>query len=529
MIQRRTQTEAYWRTQFTVTPEDVTYVQDLILDRGAPVGVDTLAQALMEKHLRREEESIRKELSRGPVFQPKDRYEEGQQILFPALNYALGTVIDSRPGRNPDYGAFTVIKVQIEGEKKPREFASELEGEHALNVKEGEEDLQAGTELLEASELYDQFGEHVVGKLEQALSEREGLVAFGDEWFLQDLLAPISEGQLNIAEALIEIRGRPLQPAEFLDDLELPAEVSQQIRLLSLNCALAADKRFDNVGDSGRDIWYLRRMTPAAVIDPPEFLRVEPQAYDRSGIDDSLLLIEREIDDEASGEEVLGASRPLYRTSITLTYPHWRAGTLPLTVRTRALFPEATVHHFPIILVDGQSGDRMQGWVIDDAHLVYGLGKWVRGHKLPVGAHIKLERTRDPRVITVDFEPRRLENQWVPIAAIEGGVLEFQMRKVPIACEYDDKLTVGEANADRIDQFRRKVKESGESLLQTMKRIMPELTKLSPQATVHAKTIYSAVNVLRRTAPGPIFALLSTEPCFVSMGGGYWTFDETLV
>jgi hypothetical protein len=58
---------------------------------------------------------------------------------------------------------------------------------------------------------------------------------------------------------------------------------------------------------------------------------------------------------------------------------------------------------------------------------------------------------------------------------------------------------------------------------------MPELIKISPQGTVHAKTIYSAVNVLRRIAPGPIFALLSTESCFVPMGGGYWTFDAALV
>ena len=38
-------------------------------------------------------------------------------------------------------------------------------------------------------------------------------------------------------------------------------------------------------------------------------------------------------------------------------------------------------------------------------------------------------------------------------------------------------------------------------MLQVMLRIVPELLKLSPQATVHAKAIYSAVNVLRRTSP----------------------------
>jgi hypothetical protein len=58
-----------------------------------------------------------------------------------------------------------------------------------------------------------------------------------------------------------------------------------------------------------------------------------------------------------------------------------------------------------------------------------------------------------------------------------------------------------------------------------MIRLVQELVKLSPQGTVHAKTIYNVVNVLRRTAPGPIFAILSVEPCFVPMGGGYWTFD----
>jgi hypothetical protein len=59
-----------------------------------------------------------------------------------------------------------------------------------------------------------------------------------------------------------------------------------------------------------------------------------------------------------------------------------------------------------------------------------------------------------------------------------------------------------------------------------MLRVVPELTKLSPQATIHAKAVYSAVNILKRTPPGPVFAHLSTEPRFVPMGGGYWTYDE---
>jgi hypothetical protein len=103
------------------------------------------------------------------------------------------------------------------------------------------------------------------------------------------------------------------------------------------------------------------------------------------------------------------------------------------------------------------------------------------------------------------------------------------MRKLPIACEYDAQLTIAEDRTQAVDRIWEEVHARGESLLQTMIDILPKLTELSPQRTVHAKTIYSAINILRRVPPGPVFALLSTAACFVPMGGGYWTFDEALV
>jgi hypothetical protein len=264
-------------------------------------------------------------------------------------------------------------------------------------------------------------------------------------------------------------------------------------------------------------------------VEPLERLELQVTPYDRQDIAQELLLIEREIDDEGSGEEVMGPSRPIYRTTIALTYSHWRCGTLPLTVRTRGLFPQASTHHTPVVLVDGQSGDRMQGWVVHESAFVHGLADWYRRYRLPVGAYIKLARTRDPRVITVDFEVRRLKHLWAKVAAVEGQKLVFEVRKIPISCEYDEQLTIGEDNMQAVDALRAQVHTRGDSLLQILTRIMPELSKLSPQGTVHAKTIYSAANILMRTPPGPVFALLSTEPRFVSMGGGYWSFDEALV
>jgi hypothetical protein len=529
VIQRRTQAADYWQEQFTITEKDEGHLYDLILDEGKPVPTAVLAEAVIGRHCRQEEELIEAELSKGEVYQPQDLYEVGDPIIFPVFEYTLATVTGTRPGHSPDQGEFTVIQVQFEGDDNVREFASGLQGKHRLNRKQGEAEMLVLADLSSPKELYDRYGSSVEAELVSHLEARADFVSFGEEWFLQDLLVPIDDGQLNIAEALVEIKSMPQSTADFLSDLDLPAEVSEEIRVLSLSCALEADERFDNIGDTGRDLWYLRRLTPEPVLSPPARLVIEDIDHDRRDISDELLLIEREVDDEGSSEEVMGPSRPIYKTTIALTYPHWRCGTLPLTVRTRGLFPQALNHHTPIVLVDGQSGARTQGWVVHEESFVYGMEDWYKRYELPVGTYIKLERTRDPRVINVDFEARRLKRLWSVVATVEGGDLTFEMRKLPIACEYDPHLTISEDRHEEINRIWEDVHARGESLLRTMVGVMPQLTKLSPQGTVHAKTIYSAVNVLRRVAPGPVFAILSTEACFVPMGGGYWTFDKALV
>ncbi len=529
LIQRRTQTTTYWQDEFDFAGKGVGYVYDLILDRAEPVSTAALAQVLIKHHVQREEEAIRTELGSSRFYQPKDEYQVGEKLVFPALDFVRGTVEGTRPGKSRSHGDFAVLQVRMERGDEIREFASAVDGDHALNRQEGEDDLLLTDDLLSVDKVYEACGSFVEEKLVATLAEHDEFIQYKDGWFLRGLLAPIHAGQLNIAEALIEVKGRPLPTAEFLTDLDLPSEVPEQVQMLSVNYALEGDERFDNIGDSGRDIWYLRRLAPEPVVDPPARLVLATEPYDRQEIDQELLLIEREIDDEGSGEEVFGPGRQIYRTTTTLIYPHWRCGTLPLTARTWGLFPQATNHHTPIVLVDGQTGERMQGWIVHGSSFIYGLKDWYERYRLPVGALIKLERTRDPRAITVDFESQRLKHQWLKVATVEGGKLVFQMRKGPISCGHDELLTIGEDDVAAIDGLWVEVNASGEGLLQIMIGIIPELIKLSSQHTVHAKTIYSAVNVLKRVPPGPVFALLSTEPCFVSMGGGYWTFDEALI
>ncbi|MCI0396773.1 MAG: hypothetical protein L0322_17780, partial [Chloroflexi bacterium] len=64
------------------------------------------------------------------------------------------------------------------------------------------------------------------------------------------------------------------------------------------------------------------------------------------------------------------------------------------------------------------------------------------------------------------------------------------------------------------------------SLASLLVEIFPQLAALNPQRTVHAKTLYSAVNMLRRVPPGPLFAELVKHQAFHPVGDHYWQYEK---
>jgi hypothetical protein len=141
-------------------------------------------------------------------------------------------------------------------------------------------------------------------------------------------------------------------------------------------------------------------------------------------------------------------------------------------------------------------------------------------HALPVGALITLERTPDPTEIVVDFRTRRPKREWARMATpnLEELRLSFEMNKIQVACEYDEAMIVADQDPDAIDTLRELL--AGAELSDLIDQIMPELTKLNPQGTTHAKSVYSAVNIVRRVAPGPVFYSLLNNRRFRDAGGG---------
>jgi len=528
VVQRKTQTAAYWQKQFVVDADDLEHLYSLLLEDNRPHTIERLALAIVQRRCQMEEVAIRTELKRGSLYQPRESYQVGEQLIFPRFDYAAATVVGRRPGHNPQYGDFSVIQVKFEGNGEVREFVADFPHPHLLNLGEGQS-LAEAEGLASPQTLYDLYKDDIIPKLAQALESNDEFVNFQGLWFLKGLLAPIHDGHLNIAEAAIDINEGPLPVEALLKDLDLPADIPVKTQAFSLNFALQADERFDNVGPKGQVLWYLRRLEPPEVAQVPRQLQVTELPFDLTHFDSELRRLIGEIDDEATDPTLI---RPPISDAetvvVTLNYPHRRAGSLPITPKTAPFFPEADGHHVRITFIDGRSGERMPGWVVSQGRYVLGLDRWYTQNQLLVGAYISLYRTEDPLTVIVDYQPVRLKREWVRVAVPQDGRLGFQLLKQPIACEYDALMVIGVNDLDAIDALWLDREERQKPLFTLLRQIFPELVKLNPQGAVHAKTLYSAVNVVRRCPPGPIFHELSTHACFVPMGHGYWTYDPSI-
>jgi hypothetical protein len=531
LTQRRTQTVQYWQEQLSLNEKDTEAIYQQILEYGSPIDLDNIALGLVRRRCNEEELEARSELQEGKLYRPNQSYEVNEKLVFPALNFALGTVLATRKGNHPEYGNFSVISVDFDsGKTPPREFATNFEHNHPLNLVT-EQSLTHLQGLLSPEEIYQTYRETIRAKVKSTLQANGDFVNFHGQYFLRDLLPEFHEGLFNIADAAIDINNGPLGIDALIEQMGL-AENSQEISDItrfSVNYRLANDERFDDVGPAGQVLWYLDRMAPPEAHYPPRRLQSNGRDYDSSQFDPDLLDLLAEIDDEATKPEDAGLADPkVEKATLVLNYPHWRVGTLPLTPKTQPFFATSTYNPVLFQFVDGRTGNSFPGWTVQEHNYVFGLGEWYKRNKLPVGAYITIKRTNDPMQVIVDYQSTRAQRDWVRMATYANNKLSFQMSPAAISCKYDELMIIGESNTTNIDTAWVRAEERNLPVYDILCDLFPELSKLNPQSTVHAKTLYSAVNVLRRAAPGVIFQELVAHRCFIPMNHGYWTYDPSL-
>jgi hypothetical protein len=525
LIERKTRNPAYWGDEFTVTPDDIQYLSTLLLDDELPRSAEELGQALVLHRCRQEKTLIERAMSKGTLYQPKHSYEIGSRVVFPALSYRIGEVTGVRPGYNPEYSAFQVIQVQFE-EGEVREFASQLTSDHPLNREaQTDVDMDGDAGQHSSEELAAQYGAQVGQALKKHFESDADFVRLAGKWFRRDLLVEVHIGHLNLAEAVLDVAGGgPLPTEALLGDLELPKEITPQLRVFSLNHVLQEDDRFDEVGPAGDVLWFLRRLEPEGVQSVPPHLQYQPIDYDPALLTSEMLALERTLNDEWSDQDSPGdVSEPV---TVVLTHPHWRSGTLPLTSLLAQVFPTGRTERIRFTFVEGNTGVEMPGWVVRDGRYVYGLREWYEANAIPAGAYLELERGKKPGEVVLHPRSHRPRREWIRVALAMEGRLAFEMRKKLIACEYDELMIVGEENAVVTEMLWTRVHDARTQINELIDQIFPELAKLSPQGTVHAATLYSAVNVTRRTPPGPLLAALVSSGMYAPVGDNYWVLQS---
>jgi len=514
----------YWQS-FEVKKRDTDFLLTYLFELETPATIKDLVSALAIERVHFEQEEIlKKRKGSGKIYLPNEHYEIGDELAFPALSWKKGEVTSVRAGKNPEVKEFGVMTVLMEDEDEHL-FAMGVD-EHVLNV-EGE--LGDGGGEVDLGAMLEGFGDALGEKLTSALRAGDELVSIARQWFPRALLVDVNIGHLNLAEAILDMaEGESLETSVIMKDIDMPEGDNPSLTEFSLNFALQEDSRFDEVGSTGKVLWCLERLEPEAVRQVPKMLRYEPMELDRSTLTDEMLALEAKLDDELSKISIDEGA--LKKATISLLYPHWRLGTFPISERIRSFFPSA--YESPRIqftLVDGKSGERMPAWVVKNNRYVYGLKEWYEENGLIPGSLIEIRAGKAPGEVIITAQTHRSKRDWVRtvIAGSDGGLVFATLKQV-ITAKFDDRMILSVPDSEALDNAWKVAQESEKKFETLVRNMMRELIKLNPQRHVHAQELYSAVNLIKRCPPAPLFSLLATRSWAEHVGDLYFHLnDET--
>lgn len=515
--------EDYWEA-FQLRDQDTEFLYNTLLETETPLTNRELLALLVNERVRVERIAIEQQRSSGAdVYFPKEAYTIGQKLVFPALNWRHGEVQEVRPGMNPELESFDVLRVKLDG-GETREYAARL-AHHMLNEPVTVVDNDPS---LDPQAILETYGGLLIERLDEGLHANADFVRIAGRWFPRALLVDINVGHLNLAEAVLDMGGGgPLPTAALLEQIEVASNVNPKLLEFSMDYALQEDPRFDEVGAAGEVLWFLRRLEPAQVRETPVFLRYAPIDYDRERLTPDMLALERAVDDELSPPD--GKAQPVDEVEICLLYPHWRVGTLPLSSRTRSLFP--TAYEAPRIrfdLRDGDTGEVFPAWVVRQQGYVYGLKEWYEKRNLMPGSLVKVETSQKQGEVVIRSDTRRSSREWVRTVLVgsDGGIVFAMLRQV-VASTIDERMAIAVPDPEAIDQVWERMHKERPPFEKVVVDVMRELTKLNPQGHVHASELYAATNIVRRCPPGPLLELLASRPWFDHVGDLHFRYSET--
>jgi hypothetical protein len=514
----------YWDT-YQIQEQDLQYLYNYLLEHETPQTPQELVSALIVERIRQEKENLSKRhIEKGEIYRPKEHYQTGQSLLFPTLEWKQGQVTAVRAGHNPEYPPFEVIQVEF-GAGETQEFAAGF-GQHVLNQPVS---VKLDDPQLDPKHVVHKYGARLATQLSEILESNPDLVKIAWSWFPRSLLVDVNIGHLNLAEAVLDMAGGgPLTTHALLEQIDLPTDVNAKLTEFSLNLALQEDDRFDEVGPAGEIIWFLRRLEPDQVQNLPIYLKYNPSNYDPAPLQELLQRLDNNVVDEIEAQECEPDLVDENDLTLSLIFPHWCAGTLPLTKRVARFFP--TAYESPRVqftFVDGDTGQKFSGWVVRASHYIYGLKEWYASQNLIPGSIIHIRRGKKPGEVIIKTDKHRTSREWIRTALIgaDGGIV-FAMLKQVITCNYDERMAIAISDPVALERLWESGNRSKQNIEQVVLGMMRELAKLTPQSHVHFQELYSSVNLLRRCPPSLILSILTTRPWARHLGDFYFRLEE---
>ena len=509
----------YWEN-FVVTDEDLEFINNHLFELESPQTTVELVSALVNSRITKEKNSItKKKQELGRLYLPKDSYQLNDSVLFSTANWQSAKVVSIRDGVNPEYSPFKVIDVEFQNGDK-RSFASEFQ-DHSLN---SPQDMMAGLKHLDPEFVIEHYGVSLTGKLQDVLVHDNDLVLTAGAWFPRALLVDINIGHLNLAEAVLDMAGgEPITTPALMSQLDLPDDVNRDLLEFSLNFALQEDPRFDEVGPSGEVLWFLERLEPENVRTVPMHLQYSGDPVDRSMFDVQMIRTEIQLDDEYSPKDS-STSYKLDEVQLVLTYPHWRAGSLPLSNRTDALFPIALESpRIKFQFIDSESNTPFPGWVVRPYKYVVGLRDWYLVNNIIPGSIITIHKKNSAGDVVINANKKRPNKEWIRTALVGADEeVVLALLKQQISTSYEERMATAIPDVDAMDRVWNLTGKQKPGIEQTILRIARELTKLNPQGHIHALELYAAANVLRRIPLEVVFYYLANHKAFSHVGDLYY-------
>lgn len=510
--------ESLWK-ELVISEKDISRIYNHLLETETPASLSDLSKIILQNEINNQIQIIEADQSnKGKTYYPREQYNKSDQLVFPHRSWETGKVLSVRDGINPEHPNLKVIEVEF-ANKSHATFASNLDS-HKLNMPVKKE----VDKWLDLNLVLDTYGQIISEKIKRIIDSTDDLVCIAGHYFPRALLIDIGVGQLNLCEAILEMEnGGPLSTHELLNQIEFPTGVNSQLLEFSLDYALQEDVRFDEVGPAGKTLWFLKRLEPDEVQNTPRFLQYSEDLPVLPPDISKYKSFGTEQCDELESDEI---STNVDSVVISLSYPHWRSGTLPLTSKLRGLFP--TAYETPRIkfnFSDIKNGSTFDGWVVRPSKYIFGLRDWFNREGLIPGSLIQLSQGKNPGEVSIKVDKPKNSKEWIKTVLVgtDGGIV-FALLKQVATCAFDERMALVTPDTQSLDAIWDK--KSKYPIEKIIHQTMIDLAKLNPQGQIHAQELYAAVNTIRRCPPSVILNVLFSQDWVKHLGDLYFKLSE---